>query len=71
MPVHAQAYYEGMQKQARVISSKEMSDFFERLLDDSAKRKANADKLVSDKLTKEDAIRASSSLYSSRPRTAR
>jgi hypothetical protein len=45
--------------------------FFERLLDDAAKRSATHEKLMSDRANKEAAIIQSSQLYKARPRTAR
>jgi hypothetical protein len=62
--------YNSLIPKKHVISKEQQDGFFERLHDDSSKRRVKVEKLMSDKATKEQQILSSSKLYT-RPRSAR
>eukprot|EP00955_Chlamydomonas_euryale_P110566 366007-Chlamydomonas_euryale.AAC.14 len=63
--------YEQLAPSTRVITQEEQDGFFERLMDDAAKRQQRVQKLMNEKRAKELNILGSSSMFGARPRTAR
>ncbi|GAX78078.1 hypothetical protein CEUSTIGMA_g5520.t1 [Chlamydomonas eustigma] len=62
--------YNSLIPKKRIISKEQQDGFFERLLDDSSKRRVKVEKLMTDKAAKEQQILSSTKLYT-RPRSAR
>lgn len=67
-----QAKYDSMRRPKKVVKKEEQDAFYDRLMDDSARRKARVEKLIQDKKAKEAEIIASSKLYTKgRPKSSR